>query len=43
MARVELNPLTRIAVLKVPDSFYTQKLLNTKISDDEKEIGFNFY
>lgn len=37
---VELNPPVRLAVLKVPDSFYTQKLLTTKIYDYGKEIGF---
>jgi len=36
---VELNPPTRIAVLKLPDSSYSQELLTTKISDYEKEIG----
>jgi hypothetical protein len=39
---VELNPPSRIAVLKVPDSFYTRKLFILKISDYEKEIGFYY-
>ena len=39
---VELNPPTRIALLKVPDSFYNSKLFTTKISEYEKEIGFNY-
>ena len=37
---VELNPPSRIALLKVPDSFYTSKLFTNKISSNEKEIGF---
>jgi hypothetical protein len=40
--RVDLNPPSRIAFLKVPDSFYTRKLLTTKISNYEKEIGFYY-
>jgi len=36
---VELNPPTRIAVSKLPDSSYSQELLTTKISEYEKEIG----
>jgi len=39
---VELNPPTRIAVLKLPDSFYSQELFTTKISEYEKEIGFYY-
>jgi hypothetical protein len=39
---VELNPPTRIAVLKLPDSFYNPRLFTTKISDYEKEIGFYY-
>lgn len=39
---VELNPPSRVAVSKVPDSFYTRKLLTTKIFDYEKEIGFYY-
>lgn len=43
---IELNPPSRIAFntafLKVPDSFYNSKLFTTKISDYEKEIGFNY-
>ncbi|WP_288019647.1 hypothetical protein [Tenuifilum sp.] len=36
---VELNPPSRVAVSKLPDSFYTPKLLTKKI-EYEKEIGF---
>jgi hypothetical protein len=39
--RVELNPPARIAISKVPDSFYTQMLITKKI-DYEKEIGFYY-
>jgi len=39
---IELNPPTRIALLKVPDSSYNSKLLTNKISDYEKEIGFYY-
>ena len=37
---VELNPPSRIALLKVPDSFHNLNFLTNKISDYEKEIGF---
>jgi len=36
---VELNPPAWIAILKVPDSFYTSELLTNNISDYKKEIG----
>ena len=39
---VELNPPTRIALLKVPDSFYNLNFLTNKISDYEKEIRFSY-
>ena len=39
---VELNPPARIAVLKVPDSSYTPEFFTNKISEYEKEIGFNY-
>ncbi|WP_423128097.1 hypothetical protein [Gaoshiqia sp. Z1-71] len=42
VADIELNPPTRIAVLKVPDSFRTSRFLTIKISEYEKEIGFNY-
>ena len=40
--RVELNPPARVALSKLPDSFYTPRLFTTKISDHEKEIGFYY-
>jgi len=40
--RVELNPPSRVAISKVPDFFYTRKLITTKIFDYEKEIGFYY-
>jgi len=38
---VELNPPSRVAVVKVPDSSYNLKIIHIKIFDYEKEIGFN--
>jgi len=42
IADVELNPPSRVAVVKVPDSFYNLKIIHIKIFDYEKEIGFNY-
>ena len=42
MLLVELNPPSRVAISKVPDSFYTSKLFTFKFSEYEKEIGFYY-
>ncbi len=39
---VELNPPSRVAIPKIPDSYYNSRLLTTKISNYEKEIGFYY-
>jgi len=40
---VELNHPSQIAISKLPDSFDNSKLCTTKISDDEKGIGFYYH